>query len=414
MTETGYFPTKILLATDGSEDATAATWAAVDLARRSGSELHVVHAFEFIPPREYMSVALRLRPASGAADRGQELLDEQVGRIEEAGVKVAGAQVRGGSPVDQILSAADEIGAGLIVIGRRGLGGVRRLLMGSVSEGVIHNARCPVLVLRGEEVSWPPARVLMADDSSKDSRNAAKLAASIGGLLGAEGALVQVYPRLLKTSRDVGALQASMVDHALRGAEAELDVFAGELEDLLGSRPRVKLLADEGADGIDGIALTLVDEAQEAGRTALISVGSRGLGGIQRSRVGSVSTKVVRVADGPVLVYPQAPQAPIVQEEEGPGVEIPESSFWTKLFDDRYRSGRQQKVLDYVVHRLGDGARLRDVTGEEYVRRLASPAEVEEILQNPKLIETARLRMQEAFGEAGGGVRADRSGQDIR
>ena len=394
MTETGYFPTKILLATDGSEDATAATWAAVDLARRSGSELHVVHAFEFIPPREYMSVALRLRPASGTADRGQELLDEQVGRIEEMGVEVAGAQVREGSPVDQILSAADEIGAGLVVIGRRGLGGVRRLLMGSVSEGVIHNARCPVLVLRGEEVSWPPARVLMADDSSEDSRNAAKLAATIGGLLGAEGSLVQVYPRLLQTSRAVGALQASMVDHALRGAEAELEVFAGELEGILGSRPGVKLLADEGADGIDGIALTLVEEAQEAGGTALISVGSRGLGGIQRARVGSV-----RVADGPVLIYPQVP---IVHEEELPGAEITEeSSFWSKLFDDRYRSGRQERVISYIVHRLGDGAKLRDVTQEEFVRRLASSTEVDEILRNPKLVEAARKKMQESFEEAG-------------
>jgi universal stress protein family protein len=51
------FPTKILLATDGSENAAQA---AADLANRSGSELHVMHAFEFIPPREYMSVALRL------------------------------------------------------------------------------------------------------------------------------------------------------------------------------------------------------------------------------------------------------------------------------------------------------------------------------------------------------------------
>ena len=46
-----YFPTRILLATDGSEDAAVATRAAIDLANRSGSELHVMHAFEFIPRR---------------------------------------------------------------------------------------------------------------------------------------------------------------------------------------------------------------------------------------------------------------------------------------------------------------------------------------------------------------------------
>ena len=396
-----YFPTRILLATDGSEDASAATRAAVDLAKRGGAELYVVHAFEFIPPREYMSVALRLRSPSGYAARGQELLDEQVGRIEEAGGTVAGAQVRLGSPVDQIISFSEEIAAGLVVIGRRGLGGVRRLLMGSVSEGVIHNVRCPVLVLRGKEGAWPPSRVIMADDSSEDARSAARLAASVGGLLGAEGSLVQVYPRLLKNSRGGGSLEARMVEHALQGAEAELNVLAAELEGILGSRPGVKLVADEGADGIDGIALTLMDEAREAGGPAMISVGSRGLGRIERARVGSVSTKVVRAADGPVLIHPQAPERPATREEGSPNVEIPEeTSFWERLFDDRYRSGRQERVISYVVHRLGDGANLGEVTQEEYVRRLASPAEVEEIIRNPKLVEAARRKMQEGFRQA--------------
>ena len=78
-------PGIVLLATDGSEDASAATRAAVDLSKAGGSELHVVHAFEFIPPREYMSVALRLRSPSGFRRQGQEALDEQAGLIEEAG-----------------------------------------------------------------------------------------------------------------------------------------------------------------------------------------------------------------------------------------------------------------------------------------------------------------------------------------
>lgn len=393
-----HFPTKILLATDGSEDATAATLAAVDLAGRSGSELHVMHAFEFIPPREYMSVALRLRPAAGFRQQGQGVLDEQVERIEEAGGTVASARLWQGPPVDQILYASEEIDAGLVVIGRRGLGGVRRLLMGSVSEGIVHNARRPVLALRGEESAWPPSHVLMADDSSEDARRAAELAASIGGLFGATGSLVQVYPRLLKSSQAGGSLEARMVEYALKGAEAELAFRAEGLESRLGSRPETRLVADEGADGIDGIALTLMDEARETGEPTLISVGSRGLGRVQRARVGSVSTKVVRAADGPVLFHPQAPEpvAPPAREERAPAAE---ASFWDALYDDRYRSSRQEKVLDYVVHRMGDGARLRDVSQEEYVRRLASPAEIEDILQNPGLIDKARLEMQKDLRE---------------
>lgn len=401
-------PKKILLATDGSEDASAATRAAVDLAKRGGAELYVVHAFEFIPPREFMSVALRLRSPAGFTDQGQRLLDEQVEKIEAESAKVAGAQVKMGPPVDQILNASEEVGADLIIVGRRGLGGVRRLLMGSVSEGIVHNARCPVLVLRGEEGAWPPSRVIMADDTSADARKAAELAASIGSLFGAKGSLVQVYPRLLKDSRANGSLESRMVEHALKGAEAELEVGARELERFLGSPPEVKMVADEGADGIDGIALTLMDEARETGEPTLISVGSRGLGRVRRARVGSVSTKVVRAAEGPVLIHPRDPASVAPSDRKGkrPGEPAADGpSFWTRLFDERYDSGRQQRVLDYVVHRVGDGARLRDITEEEYVRRLAAPSEIEDILRNPRLVETARQEMQSEF---------DRAGRDLR
>jgi len=72
-------------------------------------------------------------------------------------------------------------------------------------------------------------------------------------------------------------------------------------------------------------------------------------------------------------------------------------SFWDRLFNINYHSEREERVIEYVVHRIGDGAHLRDVLGEEYVRRNASPVEVEQILENPKLIETAHERMREDF-----------------
>jgi nucleotide-binding universal stress UspA family protein len=66
----------------------------------------------------------------------------------------------------------------------------------------------------------------------------------------------------------------------------------------------VKLVLDEADEGVDGVAKTLPEEAE--GAPTLISVGSRGLGAVQRARVGSVPTKVIRAARGPVLVYPHA------------------------------------------------------------------------------------------------------------
>jgi nucleotide-binding universal stress UspA family protein len=79
------------------------------------------------------------------------VLDEQVDRIRESGVEVAQAHLRTGEPNGDIVALAEEIGAGLIVMGSRGLGGVRRALIGSVAGSVILHAHCPVLVMRQEK-----------------------------------------------------------------------------------------------------------------------------------------------------------------------------------------------------------------------------------------------------------------------
>ena len=64
---------------------------------------------------------------------------------------MAGAHLRMGEVALEIVALAEELGAGLIVMGRRGLGGVRRALMGSVSDSVVRHAHCPVLVIRQEK-----------------------------------------------------------------------------------------------------------------------------------------------------------------------------------------------------------------------------------------------------------------------
>ena len=154
------FPTRILLATDGSEEATLAAQTAIDLANKTGSELHVVYAT--IPPP--YSLALYEGYAEGFdagaylqdeseehTRRGQGLLDEQVRKIKAAGGSVAQAHFRIGRTDAEITALAEEIGAGLIVIGSRGLGGLRRAMLGSVSDSVVRHAHCPVMVVRKEK-----------------------------------------------------------------------------------------------------------------------------------------------------------------------------------------------------------------------------------------------------------------------
>ena len=76
------------------------------------------------------------------------MLEELVQRVEKTGGEVAEVHARIGRPDAEIVGLADELGAGLIVLGSRGLGPLRRALMGSVSDSVVRHAHCPVLVVR--------------------------------------------------------------------------------------------------------------------------------------------------------------------------------------------------------------------------------------------------------------------------
>jgi nucleotide-binding universal stress UspA family protein len=145
----GIFPTKILLATDGSEEANLATRTAVDLADKTGSELHVAFILRTQDASEYDPMGFNTEKE--IKQMGQRLLDEQVRQVEEAGGTVAGAHFRMARPDQGILAIGEDIGTGLIVLGSRGLGGVKRALMGSVSDSVVRHAHCPVLVVRNED-----------------------------------------------------------------------------------------------------------------------------------------------------------------------------------------------------------------------------------------------------------------------
>lgn len=80
--------------------------------------------------------------------QAQPFLDQQVERIKEGGVSVAETHLLRGDPDKEIVHLSEEIGAGLIIMGSRGLGGVRRALMGSVSDSVVRHAHCPVMIVR--------------------------------------------------------------------------------------------------------------------------------------------------------------------------------------------------------------------------------------------------------------------------
>jgi nucleotide-binding universal stress UspA family protein len=147
------FPTRILLATDGSEEAELAALRAVDLADATHSELHVAHV-------GVVPIFLKSYPGTLGYERrlyeqieemSRELLRKQSWQVKAVRGTVAGTHLRMGEVALEIVALAEELGADLIVMGCRGLGGVRRALMGSVSDSVVRHAHCPVLVVRPEK-----------------------------------------------------------------------------------------------------------------------------------------------------------------------------------------------------------------------------------------------------------------------
>ena len=143
------FPTKILLATDASEEAELARKTAVDLAISTKSTLHLVTVAPGYPSYDVNvpNVVEQLR------EQAEKILEEQAEKVEREGATVAEKHLRIAERhrSQQIVDVAEDIEAGLIVMGSRGLGGVRRALMGSVSDSVVRHAHCPVMIVRREK-----------------------------------------------------------------------------------------------------------------------------------------------------------------------------------------------------------------------------------------------------------------------
>ena len=292
------FPTKILLASDGSEDAEMATTTAVDLAKVSASELHVLHVGPGLPLYELPDYPARFEDVVGAQrQEAQRVLDEQVRRVEDLGANVVAAHLEMDERPDRaIVELGEKLGAGLLVIGSRGLGGLRRALLGSVSSSVVHHAHCPILVVRGGPPAFP-TKVLLAIDGSEDAQLAADTALDLSGKLESELHVVYVEPmpeRHTKPVRFAVDLPPEVVRSVEKEAEAKVENLVEKVGE--GGGEVTQAHARVGSPAAEVVAL-----AEELG-VGLIVMGSRGLGGIRRALVGSVSDAVVRHAHCPVLV----------------------------------------------------------------------------------------------------------------
>jgi nucleotide-binding universal stress UspA family protein len=142
----GIFSAKILVATDGTRNSEPAVTAATELSEKTDAEIYLIYVGKEITETS--------TPRSRGSDekvgeKAQSLLEEKIKEIESSGGKVGRySVVPGKKPAEEIVKLTRDDDVGMVVVGSRGLGTLQYAVSRSVSNAVVRDAHCPVLVVR--------------------------------------------------------------------------------------------------------------------------------------------------------------------------------------------------------------------------------------------------------------------------
>ncbi len=289
----------ILISLDGSKFSEAALPWALQASRRLGVGLDVISVAEPIPSLEYAEWNVE----------AERWTAEYVDRIIEDCAGDAGGEVTGvgltGSPLDQILKRAEAKEASLIVAATHGRGPLARSWLGSVADGLLRTAAIPVLLIRptesGDHIAAPEpvvSDILVSLDGSAGSEAAVAEARRWTRAFDARLHLAQVvtYPGEIASPYlpQTVALNREVVEDSSRRASEHLEGIAAKLR---GEGIDVVTHVPEDVHGAAGIAQV----SREIGADLLV-MATHGRGGLRRALLGSVTDKVVRSVDVPVVV----------------------------------------------------------------------------------------------------------------
>jgi nucleotide-binding universal stress UspA family protein len=283
-------PLNILLATAGDSESIGAVRAAALLARRLRSDVDVLAVVAPFPHT----------PATGLLLSTPSVIDEETRKAAVEDTRAQLREVRGtlgwrvhaavGWPVDAIVSAARQWGAGLIVMGTGEHSVLTRLFFGETAVATARHSDTPILAVP-EGFERAPTNAYAAIDFSPSSVDGARLAAR---LLPPRGVLTLVHMSPFLTP---GADPGTIMDLYAQGAEDRLDLIAKQVARATGRI--VKTMTSDGT-----VAETLLSLADKQ-RGDLIALGSHERGLIDRLLIGSVRARVLRRASCPVLIFPQ-------------------------------------------------------------------------------------------------------------
>ncbi len=289
---------KALLATDGSAHAQAALDLLGRLPLSGATEATVLTVvpdlglptYEEQDPTSYAQLRQLQRTE---ADR---TLAEACDQLRGTGWTLR-PERRDGYPAQEILRMAAELPADLVAVGSRGLGRLKRYLLGSVSHRVVRHCSCSVLVGRPGrqgESKPSPLRVLLAFDGSEPAWAALRSLASLSPSGLVQLSVVHVMTLVTTFRMDVIQKLGPVFQAQEEAALAGLAKAAEPLKEA-GYQVQTELLEGDDASHV------IVDRARKEG-VDLIVLGDRGYGAVERFLLGSVTTKVLHHAESSVLV----------------------------------------------------------------------------------------------------------------
>jgi nucleotide-binding universal stress UspA family protein len=284
----------ILAATDFSATANAAMDWAVELARQQGGRVELVHAVTVPPsvpgfvPTAGTHFEVEVRRAAEAR------LAETVAGLRERGVEVA-TFLAPGTPSQVILDRSENAAA--VVIGTRGLTGLRHLLMGSTTQRVVHGARCPVLTVHpGDSGKHRTIRtILVPTDFSKDAELAIHASHRLLAGLEQDARLILLHVFNLPIEYTAyGPIPTSIKYLEDTGLESERLLY-----EMAQSLQREGLTVETASQEGDP-AHVIAEEAERRGAD-LIAMGTHGHSGLRHLLLGSTAERVVEYAPCPVM-----------------------------------------------------------------------------------------------------------------
>jgi nucleotide-binding universal stress UspA family protein len=276
---------RILIAVDGSDCADRAASYGFELAEEYGASVDVLHVLETESGPD----------ARDVSERANALLEETAA-LADSTVAIE-THLESGRPAPTVSDFARDHDADLIVMGRRGRTGLGARLLGSTTERVLRRTQVPVLTVAEDDEKIPSdiANVLVTTDGSAEAERAAPVAGNVASEFGATLHVLTI----VDVQGEAGLFDAGGV-----------------------SREYIERLEARGQEAVDRLAESIdadvdLETALERGTpheaigsfaaehdVDLLVIGSEGQSSLPEQRLGSVTTRVLRTVDVPVLVVP--------------------------------------------------------------------------------------------------------------